>query len=74
MDYAACHVVYVDKRVSRELEGKYVHRSATMPPDSAASRQVEASQDRISETLLREIEYVRINVQSLLSVFDGGKS
>lgn len=72
MDYAACHVVYMDKRVSKDLEGRYFHRSVATAFDSAASRKDESSKDQTSDTLLREIEEVRISLQNLLSVFDGG--
>ena len=72
MDYAACHVVYVDKRVSKDLEGRYLHKPAATLPDAAASRKDEPSKDRLSDILLREIEDIRISLQSLLSVFDGG--
>jgi len=72
MDYAACQVVFVDKRASKDLEGKYVHRPAVVPPDSAGSRMEEPSKDRASDTLLREIEDVRESIQSLLAIFDGG--
>lgn len=72
MDYAACQVVFVDKRASKDLEGKYIHRPAVVPLDSAASRKEEPSKDRASDTLLREIEDVRESIQSLLAVFDGG--
>lgn len=72
MDYAACQVVFVDKRASKDLEGKYIPRPAAVPLDSAASRKEEPSKDRASDILLREIEEVRESIQSLLAVFDGG--
>ncbi len=72
MDYAACQVVFVDKRASKCLEGKYIHKAAAVPLDSAASRKEEPSKDGASDTLLREIEDVRESIQSLLAIFDGG--
>lgn len=73
MEYADCHAVYVDNRVSRDLDGKLLQKSL----DNLHDRNVHEglSDDENSECLesiLGEIEEVRSNLESLLSVFNGG--
>ena len=72
MDYAASHVVYVDTRASRDLDGKYIPRSGPEPLGPANVRREGAPKDRNSDPLLREIEDIRTNIRALLSIFDGG--
>lgn len=72
MDYAASHVVYVDTRASRDLDGKFIPNPSPEPLGTANVRREGASKDRSSDFLLREIEDVRTNVRTILSVFDGG--
>ena len=74
MDYAASHVVYVDTRASRDLDGKYIPNSGPEPLVPFHVRREGASKDRISDLLLREIEDVRTNISTIISVFNGGMS
>ena len=68
MEYAACHVVYVDKRAQ---EDRFVGK------DGLASPSLERSNDRDSDYFnankdLGEPEEVQMNLQAILSVFNGG--
>lgn len=75
MDYAEYHIVYVDNRVSRDLDGKLVQKSETSRSDRADSFGEHSWEDQNPECLkaiLGEIEEVRSNLKSLLSVFNGG--
>lgn len=72
MDHAACHIVYVDKRVSLNLNGAYLHGAAhDLPvekdPDPRIDRQLDCFQ-RIAS----EIQAVRENLEKLLWNFRGG--
>lgn len=77
MEYADYHVVYVDNRVSQDLDGKLIQNFS---PDHSQNENVGKDSpwdDRIPECLesiLGEIEEVRSNLRSLLSVFNGGMS
>ncbi len=74
MDHAAYHVIYVDSRVSRDLDGKHVEKGESRTGGSNGHN--EASwEDRNPECLksiLGEVEEVRINLKRLLTVFNGG--
>ena len=76
MDYANFHVVYVDSRVSRDLDGRLIESSS---PGSAQDSTVRAGDPwdnqnpEYLKTILGEIEEVRNNLKSLLSVFNGGE-
>ncbi|CAF9909236.1 MAG: 3',5'-cyclic-nucleotide phosphodiesterase [Alectoria fallacina] len=73
MDYADYHVVYVDNRVSRDLDGKLVQESKPSRSDGANNHSEDLWEDRNPECLkavLGEIEEVRSNLNSLLSVFN----
>ena len=72
MDYAASHVVYVDTRASRDLDGGYIPKIDAELLSPANVRREGVSKDRSSDHLLREIEDVRANIRSILSVFNGG--
>ena len=75
MDYADYHVVYVDNRVSRDLDGKLVQESKPSRSDGANNHSEDLWEDRNPECLkavLGEIEEVRSNLNSLLSVFNRG--
>lgn len=77
MDYAEYHIVYVDNRVSRDLDGKLVQKSESRRSDGANSYNEHLWEDRNPECLkaiLGEIEEVRSNLKSLLSIFNGGTS
>ncbi len=75
MDYAASHVVYVDSRVSRGLDGRHLQK-ATSPSEGAASNQDTSWEDKHPEcvkAIFAEIEEVRTSLKNVLSVFNGGK-
>ena len=77
MDYAASHVVYVDNRVSRGLDGRHIQKTRSDRQDRKSSTLEETKGDADSDCLkaiLGEIEEVRLSLRNLLSVFDGGKS
>lgn len=77
MDHAQYHIVYVDARVSRDLDGKLVQKSDSSRSDGANSYSGQMWEERNPECLkaiLGEIEEVRSNLKSLLSVFNGGMS
>lgn len=75
MDHAAYHVVYVDNRANDDLDGKYIHKSRLRPQDAAKASKQDLWEDRNSEYLeqiLRQVEEVRNNIKSILSIYDGG--
>ena len=77
MDHAQYHIVYVDARVSRDLDGKLVQKSDSSRSDGANNYSGQMWEERNPECLkavLGEIEEVRSNLKSLLSVFNGGMS
>lgn len=77
MDYAQYHIVYVDARVSRDLDGKLVQKADSGRSDGANNYGEHLWQDRNPECLkaiLGEVEEVRNNLKSLLSIFNGGMS
>ena len=77
MDYAEYHIVYVDNRVSRDLDGKLVQKSELSRSEGGNNDSEHLWEDRNPECLkaiLGEIEEVRSNLKSLLSVFSGGTS
>ena len=77
MDYAEYHVVYVDNRVSQDLDGKLVQKSESSRSDQANSYSDQQWEDRNPECLkviLGEVEEVRGNLKSILSVFNAGSS
>ena len=74
MEYADYHVVYVDNRVSQDLDGKLLQNSA---PNQSNIRQVETWEEQnpdLVTTIGGEMAEVRSNLRSLLSVFNGGTS
>ena len=76
MDYAQYHIVYVDARVSRDLDGKLVQKSDSLRSDGGSyNKHVwEERNPECLRAILGEIEEVRSNLKSLLSVFNGGMS
>ena len=75
MDHAQYHIVYVDARVSRDLDGKLVQKSDSSRSDGANNYSGQIWEERNPECLkaiLGEIEEVRSNLKSLLSVYHGG--
>ncbi len=72
MDHAAYHVVYVDKRVSRDLDGKHLQKNG---PDVVKLRKQGSWVDRMPDCLdiiVTEDVEVRNNLKSILTTFDGG--
>ena len=74
MEYADYHVVYVDKRVSRDLDGKLIRNSESHQSSFHDEGSWEDKNPDCLKTILGEIEEVRSNLRSLLSVFNGGMS
>lgn len=77
MEHADYHIIYVDNRLSRELDGKLIQYSSQKRSQDVGFRKGSSSGDRNSvclETILGEIEEVRCNLQILLSIFNGGTS
>lgn len=75
MEYADYHIVYVDNRISRDLDGKCIRRSEADRSQGAAFHNRGSWEDRnpdCLESILGEIEEVRSNLGNLLSVFNGG--
>ena len=77
MEYADYHVIYVDNRVSQDLDGKLIQN---LSPDRSTTENGRKgtswndSAPEYLESILGEIEEVRSNLRSLLSVFNGGAS
>ncbi len=77
MEYADYHVVYVDNRVSQDLDGKLIQNLSPDHSQNENLRNDSSGDDRTPECLrsiLGEMEEVRSNLRSLLSVFNGGMS
>ena len=76
MDHASYHVVYVDTRLSRGLDGELIQRAKKAPMDVLEGRtdaQLEEYNPDCLKAIIGEIEEVRANLKSLLSQFNGGK-
>ncbi|KAL8944193.1 MAG: hypothetical protein Q9216_000617 [Gyalolechia sp. 2 TL-2023] len=74
MDHAAFHIVYVDKRVSAGLDGKYLHETAPdllTEPEPALSTDQVAQQLNCFEQISSETVETRHNLTFLLSSFHG---
>lgn len=71
MDHAAFHIVYVDKRVSAQLDGQYVCHSAPNPSAERSPMGKEQRPDGFKQ-LSSEVAIVRANLSNLLSSFPGG--
>ena len=75
MEYADYHIIYVDNRMSQNLDGKLIQKSSTISRLGASQSDAEPSDDKSTEylsSILGEIEEVRSNLRNLLSVFNGG--
>ena len=74
MEYADYHVVYVDNRVSQDLDGRLLQNSE---PNQSNIGKVETWEEQ-NPTLVNiiggESAEVHSNIKSLLSVFNGGTS
>lgn len=74
MDYAAFHIVYVDKRVSNNLDGTYLKEPTH---DLPAGKDVSLRKDQpptYFQLVSSELEVVRDNINNLLTSFHGGTS
>ena len=75
MDHAAYHVVYVDTRMSSDLDGKHIKKVARVPEETPRKDHDEPWEEHNPEcvkAIIAEIEEVRSNLKHLLSEFDGG--
>ena len=66
MEYAACHVIYLDKRAKADR----LERPSHGPPTHEMGSQL----GRIHSILASEPEEVRENIKTLVSVFNIGKT
>ena len=74
MEYAAFHVVYVDKRISADLDGRYL-RQVAPGALAATDSSLQANQPTNSfQEISSEITAVQDNLHTLLTNFDGGMS
>ncbi|KAL9130944.1 MAG: hypothetical protein Q9217_000990 [Psora testacea] len=74
MDHAAYHIIYVDTRISQDLDGKHLQKTATIEADEQSKRHEESWEERDPDCLksiLGEIEEVRSNLKRILSHFNG---
>ena len=72
MDHAGYHVVYVDKRVSQDLDGRHLEKNV---PDIVTLRKQGSWIDRkpdCFDIILPEAEEVRNNLRAILTTFNGG--
>ena len=74
MEYADYHVVYVDNRVSQDLDGKLLQNSVPNQSSIRKGENWEEQNPDLVTTIGGETAEVRSNLRSLLSVFNGGTS
>ena len=74
MEYADYHVVYVDNRVSQDLDGKLLQNSASNQSNIRKGETWEEQNPDLVTTIGGEMAEVRSNLRSVLSVFNGGMS
>ena len=74
MEYADYHVVYVDNRVSQDLDGKLLRNSAPNQSNIHKGETWEEQNPDLVNTIGGEMAEVRSNLRSLLSVFNEGTS
>ncbi len=74
MEYADYHVVYVDNRVSQDLDGKLLQNSEPNQSNIHQGETWEEQNPHLVTTMGGEMAEVRRNLRSLLSVFNGGTS
>ena len=74
MEYADYHVVYVDNRVSQDLDGKLLQNSVPNQSNIRKGETWEEQNPDLVTTTGGEMAEVRSNLRSLLSVFNGGMS
>lgn len=76
MDHAAYHVLYVDSRISQQLDGRYIRSERPGHSGLTEAEQLQSWEGRSPdslESILGEIEEIRINLERLLARFNGGK-
>ncbi|KAI4129065.1 MAG: hypothetical protein LQ338_002415 [Usnochroma carphineum] len=71
MDHAAFHIVYVDKRVSANLDGKYLHNAVRDSPAEKGLAFRTDQQLNCFQLISSEMGLVRDNLSNLLSSFRG---
>ena len=74
MEYADYHVVYVDNRVSQDLDGRLLQNSELDQSNIRKGETWEEQNPNLVTTIGGESAEVRSNLKSLLSVFNGGMS
>ena len=74
MEYADYHVVYVDNRVSQDLDGRLLQNSEPNQSNIRRGETWEEQNPTLVTTIGGELAEVRSNLRSLLSVFNGGTS
>ena len=74
MEYADYHVVYVDNRVSQDLDGKLLQNSVPNQSNIRKGETWEEQNPDLMTIIGGETAEVRSNLRSLLSVFNGGTS
>lgn len=74
MEYADYHVVYVDNRVSQDLDGRLLQNSDPNQLNIRKGETWDQQNPALATTIGGEFAEVRSNLRSLLSVFNGGMS
>ena len=74
MEYADYHVVYVDNRMSQDLDGKLLQNSVPNQSNIRKREDWEEQNPDLVTIIGEETAEVRSNLRSLLSVFHGGTS
>lgn len=68
MDYAACHVVYVDRRAREE---RFVKKDSVASSTVAKDIEGDSDYSDVKQDLVED-EEVQLNIRSILSIFNGG--
>ena len=74
MEYADYHVVYVDNRMSQDLDGKLLQNSVPNQSNIRKREDWEEQNPDLVTIIGKATAEVRSNLRSLLSVFHGGTS
>ena len=74
MGYAAFHIVYVDKRVSKDLDGKFLPAEESKAQDHSARSKGEGQSPGFLESISSETDVTKENLKRILSAFHGGMS
>ena len=74
MEYADYHVVYVDNRVSQDLDGRLLQNSEPNQSNIRKGETWEEQNPALVTTIGEESAEVHNNLRSLLSVFNEGTS